>query len=158
MKVRFTFFVFLSILFVGCAGQKELTKEQSEKIFEHNTPLSKDQIKSKLLTFVNENFVSGKAVIQTNDDGILSGNYNFNLGNYDPLGMYQVFTQSTFIIKYLDNSFKMKMLVKDLYLMSSQGEKPLTQTMWGNYANEIQTGFNNFDSTLVNYLNSKDTF
>jgi len=146
------------MLIISCAGQKELTKSDSEKIFSHTVELDSSTIKTKVLTYINENFYSGEAVIQTNDQNILSGNYNFFCSNFDPLGSLEVYCKATFIVKYYHNKYKIKFLVKELFTKSSSGLGNLHPSLWGNYSAEIKNNFNAFDEALYNYMITQDTF
>lgn len=157
MKKLILTLVFIPLL-ISCIGQKELTKSDSEKIFQHTVGLDSSVIKTKALTFINESFYSGKAVIQTNDENILSGNYNFFCTNFDPLGSVEVYCDATFIIKYFQNKYKIKLLVKELFTKSSSGIGNLHQSLWGNYSEEINNSFLSFDEALHNYMLATDTF
>lgn len=148
----------LLLFLFACVTPKELTKEDSEKIFEHNLSLKQDEIKTKLLTFVNENFYSGKAVIQTIDSNLLSGNYTFSCGNFDPLGSIVVYANATFIVKYYDDNYKIKFLLKDMETHSSSGISPLASNMWGNYSQEINDNFKEYDKALYEYMLAKNDF
>lgn len=150
--------LFLPFFILSCVSQKELTKEESEKIYEHQVQLNESEIKDKILTFVNENFYSGKAVIQTNEQNLISGNYNFFCSDFDPLGSMQVFCDATFIIKYYENSYKIKFVVKEMFTRSSSGVGNLSSTLWGNYAEDINNNFTSFDKALLEYIQSADTF
>jgi len=107
---------------------------------------------------VNENFYSGKAVIQTNDANIMSGNYSFSCGSFDPLGTIVVYADATFIVKYYDNSYKIKLVLKDMETHSSKGISPLASNMWGNYSEEIIDNFVAYDSALYNYMLAESDF
>jgi|WetSurMetagenome_2_1015567.scaffolds.fasta_scaffold43883_3 hypothetical protein len=149
----------MSLIFLfSCVTPKELTKEDSEKIYEHNLSLKQDEIKTKILTFVNENFYSGKAVIQTNDSNLISGNYTFSCGDFDPLGTILVYADATFIIKYYDKNYKIKLILKDMSTQSSDGKSPFAPNMWGNYSEEINENFETFDQALYNYMVTTQDF
>ena len=147
----------ITILY-ACTTPKEITKEQSEKIFTHEVIRSADEIRIKVLTYVNEAFYSGEAVIQTQDQGIITGNYRFYCDKFDPMGMLEVWATATFIVKYYDQFYKTKYVLKNMETVSSEGIVALDLSYWGNYADEIDDNFNQFDSTLFNYIISYDTF
>lgn len=148
----------LMLLLFACTIPKEITKEQTEKIYSHQVNRSSNEIKLKILTYINESFYSGKAVIQTQDEGIITGNYRFYSDDFDLLGMFKVYATATFIIKYKDQSYKTKFVLKDMETVSSKGIVPLDRTFWGNYADEINDNYNRFESTLYEYIISEDTF
>ena len=88
----------------------------------------------------------------------MSGNYTFSCGNFDPLGALVVYTDATFIIKYYDNNYKIKFVLKDMETHSSDGITPLASNMWGNYAEEINNNFQAFDQALYNYMVTTQDF
>lgn len=149
---------FIAFFLFSCVTPKELTLQDSEKVYEQKTSLNKNELKIKFLSYVNEGFNNAKAVIQSNEDGFLSGNYDAFLKNYDLLAMYKVYARITFMIKYSDNNYKVKLVLKSVYMVKDGVETTLDQSYWGNYSPEIQDQFNQFDIALSKYIEKKDTF
>ena len=148
-------FVIISISFWGCFPSKELTKDQTEKIFAHNVNLKKEEIKQKLILFANEKFVSGKAVIQSNEDGFLAGNGIVQIHYHSDLlgeNINRVKMEFTFMVKYADNNYKVKWVVKDL----TNDKGSINQNLWGYYADEIEKSITNNDSEMFAYVTGKD--
>ena len=138
--------ILFSIIFImflgGCADQ--LTKEQSEVIYSHPVQFSKADLKLKILSFINENYVSGKAVLQVNEDGLISGNVVSQFALITKL-------EYSFIIKYQDSSYKVKCIVKRMF----RGSEDVDANDWGNYADKVKKEFDAFDNSLFNALSKK---
>ena len=139
--ILFSFIVIL--LLAGCAG--ELTKEQSEVIYSHSVQLSKADLKVKILTFINENYMSGKSVIQFNEDGLIGGNVISQFALISKL-------EYSFTIKYQDNSYKVKCVVKRIIGFSGND---LANNDMANYADKIKKEFDEFDNKLFAALSKK---
>ena len=142
---KFTIVLFLSLI-VSCSLSKYLTQEQSEKIFEHQVTLTKPDIHEKLILFANEKFVSGKEVTQTDEDGLFVGNGIVQL----PKDILILKMEFTYIVKYSDNKYKAKWIIKDLRTNSGS----IKQNIWGYYAEDIEKAFDRNDSDLFQYLSS----
>lgn len=158
MRKMMLFFV-LSLIFWGCNAPKELTSEGREKVF--NTQKitgSKTEIKNKLLLFVNESFGEAKAVLQTNEDGLLTGVFNTRLKPFDPLETIMVHADMSFLIKYNDGEYKLKMVLKRIYTRGSSGENTMQETYWGNYEPEVIKKYDEFFDRLKKYLLSDNSF
>lgn len=149
--------VFLCLIFSSCFTYRELTKEEAERVFEHKVNYSKSELKSKLLIFVNEKYVSAKSALQTADDGIISGNFYKYLGSYDPMGTQPQYGEFTFIIKYYDNGYKIKILVKSMETRGSKGISDFPSNVWATYSKELQQVYENTDKEVFDYLSSKQT-
>jgi hypothetical protein len=136
MKSRsyFIFFFLLAIYFTGCIPSKYIAENDQEKIFQHDLDLSKPKIKERLITFVNEKFTSSKAVMQNNEDGLFSGN---GIGQVTTYIGKSINMEFTFIVKYTDNNYKVKWVIKDIMMDTT----PLLKEQWGFYVNseEINT-------------------
>ena len=153
MKNLFIFLV-LSISLVGCVPSATLTKEQTEKIYSHEVNLKKDELKRKLLLYVNETFVSGKTVLQTNEDGLLSGNGIVDLKKIKGLmgeTISIIKMELTFIIKYDDGNYKVKWVVKDL----SNEKGIFSRDYWGYYTADIEKTIADNDKELSDYVSNK---
>ncbi len=149
--------LFILLIYNGCAPTNFLSKESSEQVFEHQLSLSKQDIKIKLLTFISENTISAKSVIQVNEDGFLSCNSYIDIGSFSPgllLLPIAVSMEFSYIIKYQDNNYKLKLIVKDLFYNSLHA----VPGIWGKHEAEINQSFHNFDSTLYNYLDRVKNF
>jgi hypothetical protein len=140
-QILFSFFVILSL--AGCAG--ELTKEQSEMVYSHSVQISKADLKIKILSFINENYVSGKSVLQINEDGLISGNVISQFALLSKL-------EYSFIIKYQDSTYKVKCVVKRII---GYNDRDVDYSDWGNYANKVKKEFDAFDNKLLAYLSKK---
>ena len=152
--MKYFVFILTALILLSCMPS-ELTKEQSEVVYSHKIPLSKSDLKLKILSFVNEKYHSGKAVIQTNDDGIVSGNIVISdfAGNF----IVRTSLEYTFIIKYQDAAYKIKCIVKDIRNTDSRQTYSQNPSQWGSYAKEVQSAFDTFDTSLNNYLNEKNS-
>lgn len=149
------FFLILSFYLIGCVPTKVLTDQEKEFVFSHEINLKKDKMKMRLLQYVNEKFVSGKAVIQTNEDGLLSGNGITQVRESKGLmGEIQdiIKMEFTFIVKYDDNRYKIKWIVKDM----SYSKGSFSSDYWGFYKDDINTAIQDNDQKMYNYLNNKD--
>lgn len=147
--MRFIFFLFL-IIIVGCASTSYLTQEQSEKVFSHDVSLTKEQIKQKLLVFINENYYSGKSVLQTNEDGLLSGNGTIQI--YEFAG-HPIFMDVTFIVKYDEKNYRVKWIVKDI----KDSKQSYARGYWGHYTEYIEKSIQENDSMMYKYLSTDQT-
>lgn len=147
-----------SFLLLQCVAPLELSQEDREKIFEHNIQLPAKDIKLKIHTFVNESFGSGKAVIQSNEDGLITGNFIFECDEFDIMLGQRTFANCTFLIKYSDNNYRMKLVVKNIFKQDDNRDYEVHESYWGNYAEQIRNYYSYFDDKLINYINSKDTF
>ncbi|MCU7494727.1 MAG: hypothetical protein HF314_12200 [Ignavibacteria bacterium] len=148
-------FLLLSLYFIGCVPTSVLTDKEKEFVFSHEVNLKKNEIKMRLLQYANENFVSGKAVIQTNEDGMLSGNGETTVKEYKGLlGETQsiINMEFTFIVKYEDNKYKIKWIVKDM----STSKGSFSTDYWGFYKDEIDTSITKYDQNLYDYMKNKD--
>jgi hypothetical protein len=150
------FFLFsITLFFFGCVPSKTLTTEQSEKVFEHSLDMKQADIRSKLLLFANENFVSSKSVIQTDDNGLFSGNGIVTLKNTTGLfgeSLNLTKMELTFLVRYSDNNYRVKWIVKDLF--NDKGS--YINNIWGYYAEEIKTTIDGKDKQLFDYLADKE--
>lgn len=144
------FLILMVVILSSCAPQY-LKDEQKESIYSHDIELKKDQLKIKLLDFVNSSFKSSKAVIQTNDDGLLSGNGSTVLGS-DFTGMIVTTLEFTFIVKYEDGKYRMKCIVKNIFNRDTKSTYDLSEAMWGNWEKEIKGSFDKFDNSLLAFL------
>jgi hypothetical protein len=136
----------LAIFFIiGCAG--ELTKEQSEIVYSHSVQLSKADLKIKILSFINETYMSGKSVIQTNEDGLISGNVIAQFALVSKLDY-------SFIIKYQDSTYKVKCIVKGIIGWNNEY---VDNNNTANYADKIKKEFDSFDLKLFTYLSKKSS-
>ena len=63
-----------------------------------------------------------------------------------------MYADFTFIIKYSDNSYKVKLIVKD---MSYDGLEKLHVNYWGNYWDSAELTLNNFNHDLNTYMKSE---
>lgn len=153
-----TFFVSIILILNSCniANYRALTKEESEKVYEHKVDLSQKELKTKLLIYINEKFHSSKSVIQINEEGLISGNAIADLGCSDPLCAITNSLEFTFILKYEDNFYKIKYIVKNILSNSSSGTQSLIPTSWGLYAEKIDEVFSILEFDLYNYLNKKN--
>ena len=143
--------ILLSGLFIyGCIPSKQLTEEQSAKVYEHSVTLSKDEIKQKVIFFVNEKFISGKAVTQNTEEGLFTGNGIVNLPDL-PFGAGVVKMELTFMVKYMDNNYKVKWIVKDL----SNNKGSFDPGMWGYYSEYIEKSISKNDKDLFDYMTGK---
>lgn len=136
---------------MGCTPSKFIADQDKEKVFQHEVSLSKSQIKERIVTFVNEKYVSSKAVVQSNEDGLISGNGVAQVSSYigNPVQM-----EFTFIIKYTDNSYKIKWIAKNLIM----NNYPISEDQWGYYASgeEINSFFATNDKNMFTYLKSEN--
>jgi len=143
----------ITIFVAGCSISKYLTDEQTEKVFEHNIDLSKNKIRQRLILFANEQFVSGKSVIQTDDDGLFAGNGIVTLKESTGLlGETLNITKMelTFIVKYSDNNYRVKWVVKNL----SNDDGSYAKNTWGYYAKDVKETLDRKDKELFKYLSS----
>jgi hypothetical protein len=143
MKSIYVIFI-LCCAFILQSCAKELTKEQSENVYSHSVQLSKAELKLKILSFINENYMSGKSVLQINEDGLISGNV---------VSQFAVITamEYSFIIKYQDSTYKVKCIVKRMF----RGSEDVSASDWGYYADKVMKEFNSFDEKLFVYLSKK---
>jgi hypothetical protein len=145
-------------MLIGCES-KELSKDESEKVFSHNIDLSKEQIKIKLLQYVNETFSPGKVTIQTNDDGFLACAGTFQLPYIPTIGYYQYYSKLVFMVKYLDGNYRVKYVIKDIYLDGPDGKKRYPPSSWDNLKDGIATMMKSEDIDLYSYmLNNNNNF
>ena len=133
------------LLFQAC-GSSPLTQNQSEKVFDYKIDLLKTEIKQRLILFTNEKFISSKAVIQTNEDGLFSGNGIVQLERSLPI----INMELTFIVKYSDNNYKVKWIVKNLMV----NNESMSQSVWGYYYEDIEESINKNNELLFDYLNN----
>lgn len=146
------FAIVCNIIFSSCS-MRELTKDESEVIYSHEVKSSKAELKMKILSFISEKFTSGKAVIQVNEDGLISGNSTIlNLSQFLTI---RTSFEYTFIVKYQDNSYKVKCIAKNLYNTDSNSTYDLSPSGWGQYATDIKKTFDDFDKSLNDYITSK---
>ena len=150
--------VLLLLVLSSCVPPAYLTQEEKEVVYSHNVELTKDKIKTKLMQFVNETFKSSKAVIQTNEDGLLSGNGVVLLGA-DAFGVVKTYMEFTFMFKYQDNQYKLKCIIKNLYNVDSKSTYDINAYNYGNWKKEIDDEFVKFDGDANKSLtNKKDAF
>lgn len=149
MKTLLIFTVAFMLTIYGCSMSKPLTSVQNEIVYEHNVDLTKDELRKKLILFANEKFISGKAVIQTDDDGLLAGNGISQL----PISIPIIRMEFTFIVKYTDNNYRVKWIVKDL--MTDLGR--IVKRNWGYYYDDIELVIKNNDEELFKYLSSTES-
>jgi hypothetical protein len=146
-----------SISFFGCSVT-QLTPDQLEQTYTHETTIPQKEIKQKVLTFINEKFRSGKSVLQTNDEGILSGNGIVTIKERKGLVgevLSVIDMEFTFIIKFTENGYKIKWLVKNILA----NNLPMQKEHWGYYAGEeIINTLKENDKNLFEYINNKNTF
>jgi hypothetical protein len=154
MKKFYYLIIVLSLSLCSCFSQKTLIKEDREKIYEHSCKLSKEELKIKIMNFLNLYFISSKGVIQTNDDGIIAGNYHSKLGW---VGLTKVFPVYTFIIKYSDKSFKVKIVVKQIYMGCAYCDL-VDESKWGNFKDDIYKDWDNFNESLNESVIELNTF
>lgn len=151
MKLRAYYFLLLAcaLYFLGCTPSKFIADQDKEKVFQHEVSLSKPQVKERLVTYANEKFVSSKAVLQSNEDGLLSGNGISQVTSYlgNPIKM-----EFTFIVKYTDKSYKVKWIVKNLIMNGTS----MREDFWGYYmdAEDIDTFFRKLDGDMFASLSS----
>ena len=143
----FLFITLITALLISCAPTKYLTPDQSEKVFSHDVTLSKEEIRRKLFLFINETYYSSKEVIQTDEDGLLTGNGTIQINEYG------VFMDVTFIIKYEDESYKTKWIVKNI--KSNKGYYPLGY--WGLYSEEIERAIIQNDQMMYEFIVNKES-
>ncbi len=146
-------FVIVLLFFAGCYPYPKLSDEEKEKIFEHALNLNKQEIKVKLLTYLSENTNSAKSVIQVNEDGLLSGIVSIYLGKV-ALGLTNADVELSFIVKYYDNNYKIKVIVKDLLYDG----KSVHENNWGQHREEIIQSISNFDKSVYSYLSNIQNF
>jgi hypothetical protein len=156
MKALLLLTASIILIIYGCSISKPLTEGQGEKVFEHNVDLSKAEIKQKLVLFVNEKFVSAKAVIQTNEDGLFTGNGIVTVNeSTGMLGETLNITKAelTFVVKYSDNNYRVKWIVKDL--LNDKGS--YSSDIWGYYAEDIEKCIKRNDDAMYKYLIDKSS-
>lgn len=152
MKQTLIFISLITFLFAGCANYRELTKDETEAVFVHEVPLSKEVLKTKILTFLNEYFMSAKATIQTVDDGLITANYNTVVTPSSIMDIYGNQGHFTVMIKYENNSIKVKNMLKDVY----SGATRVHPANWGIAAEGILAEYKKFDKDLMEYLLNKN--
>lgn len=146
--------VILLIVFSSCTPVY-LTQQEKEVVYSYKVEVTKEQIRIKLLQFINETFKSSKAVIQVNEDGLLSGNGVVFLSS-DAIGLIKTYMEFTFMFKYEDNQYKVKCLVKNLYNVDHKSTYDLAEHQYGNYKEKILAEFAKFDKSVNDYLTNKN--
>ncbi len=147
--------VFVLLLIAGCAPTKiYLLPEEKEQIFSHEVQLKKEDIRVQVIQFINEKYASGKSVTQSSEEGLIIGNGIFEIGHYNVLSVsINLQMELTFFVKYIDNQYKTKYVVKRLI---KNGLSDLGEEWWGYYKEQINKNIKDIDSELFNYLTKKD--
>jgi len=153
MKKAIFLLSFLSLILSGCANYKELTKDESEAIFAHEVQLNKEDLKRKILLYLNENILSAKAAIQTSEDGLITANFISILDAGNLLSPIQYDGHFTALIKYTDKSYKLKILIKDI----TSNNVSIYSSAWGAWNEQIVAKYKKFDLDLFNYIQSTHT-
>ncbi|MCX6151538.1 MAG: hypothetical protein NTX22_13485 [Ignavibacteriales bacterium] len=157
MKSLFNICFAVILLFVTSCAPSYLTKEQSERVINHNVNLSKEEIKIKVLSYINETAGSAKAVIQSNEDGFLTGNVIFYIGTSDLIGVYPDYLEATFLIKYQNNNYRAKYVVKNVYVIIDK-KIDIHPAGWVKYYTQIDTALTRFDKSLLEYMANSSNF
>ncbi len=149
---------FTILLFLMSCMNNPLTKDQSEKIYVHKVEMKKEVIKQKIVSFLAEYFVSAKAVIQSNEEQLITGNGNLFL-KQDFLHMFRHDMDMTFLIKIENNQYKLKTVLKSVIMTenSSGGKSYLSATRYGDFKEEIESNFTTFDLALNEYITNNDS-
>ena len=108
--------------------------------------------------YINETFKDAKTVIQNNEDGLLTGRYTEKIDCFDPLCTSLVFADISFLIKYSDNKYKLKLVFKDMFLLSSRGKQELRYTLHGNYEEKLKLAYQSLNNSLNKYMQSDTEF
>jgi hypothetical protein len=150
-KLSLLFVLFVTILSFNCTPSKFIPEADQESIYSHDIDLPKAKIKEKLVLYVNEKFHSSKAVIQSNEDGLLSGNGFAQITTYV---MHAINTEFTFIIKYQDNNYRTKWIIKDVLMNANS----IAQNYWGYYleSKEIKDFFKKHDDDMFAYISKNE--
>lgn len=163
MKSKFKLLsgTFILLFLASCtASHVSLLPEDKEQIFSHEVQIKKEDIHIQVIQFFNEKFVSGKSVIQSSEDGLITGNGIFEIYNsYGLLGelLWTAKVELTFLVKYIDNQYKTKFIVKRVFAQAPTG-LPTDQVegVWGRYRDQINNTIKKLDDDLLSYLTKKD--
>ena len=125
-----------------------LAKADSEYLVSRLVPnVSQKDIQLKINAFVNSYFNSGKAVTQSDLLGQFAGNGSvpFEMGLIDP----QSYLKFTFLIKYKDNQYKLKIIAK-----GTTSAKYGDGLIFGHHKELLQKKYKEFDDALLEYINN----
>ena len=161
MRSHFYLSVIAFLLLAGtisCVPPMRLLPDEKEQVFSHVVDLRNEVIRTQVVQFINEKFVSGKSVTQSIDDGLITGNAIFMLEHKNQFGIREdAQMELTFLVKYVDNQYKTKCIVKRIIHANINGiPTDLDEDRWGFYQKEINETIQKFDLDLLAYLTKKD--
>jgi hypothetical protein len=147
------------MLLFSCAEKDFLLPEEKEQIFSHDVQLKKEDIHTQVFQFINEKFVSGKSVTQSSEEGLIVGNGIFEIDRTNTviIGIITIKLELTFLVKYIDNQYKTKYVVKRVIRQDANGNSTdLIEGMWGRHKEQINKTIKDLDNELLNYLTKKN--
>lgn len=160
MKYVLLMLVFISLIsIVGCVAPQYLTAEDKEVIYpETESSMSKSEIKNKLTLFINDNFKSAKSVIQSNEDGLLTGSFVTQLKCFDLLCYIKEYAEISFAVKYSDNKYKLKLSVKRIFDDNPKGGADYPPHRQGTVTTELKKAYSDFSQMLNDYMVKDNDF
>jgi hypothetical protein len=157
---KLLFGVIILMLLVSCAPtSKFLLPEEKEQIFSHEVQIKKEDIRTQVVQFINEKFVSGKSVTQSSEEGLIIGNGVFEIDRTNTViaGTYIVKIELTFLVKYIEHQYKTKYIVKRVISTGANGlPTDAEERWWGYYKEQINKIIKDMDIELLDYLTKKD--
>jgi len=141
-------------------GSKIMLLQDTDKsrIFEHTNKLKESEAKVRILTFTNEAFVSSKAIIETNEPNFISFNFFLPVENSNPLGFQGSLAEFNVMIKYYDNTYKMKISLKYIFYILDGNKFSRQKADWGNFRESLISHYISIDKVLEKYMNGENDF
>lgn len=155
MKAILTAIALLSL--AGCVPGDALRPEEQEQIYSHGVQLKKEAIRTMAIQFINEKFISGKAVTQAMEEGMVVGNGIVFVCN-ESFGIVTYNMELTFLVKYVDGQYKVKFVIKRLMATNNTTgrETEVSPEHWGGHRQEINAAVKKLDFEFFDYLSNKD--
>jgi cell division protein FtsL len=164
---RLLLFLLPALLLSACAismygTHPLLTQEQKEIIIPHQIEKDKKEIRNKTLMFISESYGSAKAVIEVNEEDILSGSGNMIINHHAMAlgGAVDTKIDFKFIIKFADSEIRTKYIFADkMYNDAGSGNPYIyNPTEYGYYGDRIIPAFKSLDSLMYNYIIADNDF
>jgi hypothetical protein len=139
-----------------------LTQAEKEIVIPHQLNMDKKGIRNKVLMFISESYGSAKAVIEVNEEDILSGSGNMIINRHEMAlgGAVDTKMEYKFIIKYNDNEIRTKYIFADKMYNDAGSGNPyqFSPKEFGYYGDRIIPKFQELDSLMYNYITTDNDF
>jgi hypothetical protein len=151
MKKNAFLVLLVTVCFTSCVSlppKASLSVEDKTKIFSVDCDLNKAELKEKTLAFLSEYFVSSKAVIQSSEGDLITGNYSAEIGKFDK---YPVSCHLSFILKFSNKKANCKMIYNKMTTFIAYTDSDLNEYE-GSYREGLIAEYANFEEQYDEYL------